>query len=234
VSREAPITATTSEPTITQHTFLGERRLKMSYEEYLAWPEEGVQAEWVDGEMIIFMPPITIHQKIAGFLYKLISLYAELLNLGVTISAPFEMRIHSEGNAREPDIVFIATEHIDRLTDKRLDGPADLAIEVISDESVARDRSDKFYEYQEGGVREYWIIDPRPGKERVDCYRLTPEGRFQAVLPDTDGRYQASVLPGFWFHPNWLRQDMLPNPLFALAEIAPEALRASLAEKIGL
>jgi Uma2 family endonuclease len=120
------------------------------------------------------------------------------------------------------------------LTDKRLDGPADLAIEVISDESVARDRSDKFYEYQEGGVREYWIIDPRPGKERVDCYWLTPERRFQAVLPDGDGRYHANVLAGFWFQSDWLRQEILPNPLLALAEIAPQALRDSLAEKLGL
>jgi Uma2 family endonuclease len=212
----------------------GEQRIKMSYEEYLAWPAESRQTEWVDGEMIIFMPPVTIHQKIADFLLQLLALYTKLSEQGIVISAPFEMLLHPDGKSREPDIVFIAAEHLDRLTDKRLDGPADLAIEVISDESVGRDRGDKFYEYQASGVREYWIIDPRPGKERVDCYRLMPEGRYQAILPDADGRYQATVLAGFWFHPDWLQQEPLPNPLLTLAEIAPQAMRAALADKLGL
>ena len=99
---------------------------------------------------------------------------------------------------------------------------------------MARDRSNKFYEYQEGGVREYWIIDPRPGKERVDCYWLTPEGRYQAILPDADGKYHASTIPGFWFHPSWFQQVPLPNPLLILADIAPQAMRAALADKLGL
>jgi Uma2 family endonuclease len=207
----------------------GERRLKMSYEEYLAWPEEeGRLTEWADGEMIIYMPPFPLHQKIADFLYKLISLYAELLKLGIAISAPLEMRIRPGGSSREPDVLFIAHEHLDRLTDKRVDGPADLVIEVISDESVHRDRTDKFYEYQEGGVREYWIIDPREGKQRVDCYWLTPQGRYQAILPDEDGRYYAHTLPGFWFDPNWLWQEPLPDTLTTLAAIAPNALREAL------
>jgi Uma2 family endonuclease len=144
------------------------------------------------------------------------------------------MLIHPDSRPREPDLVFIAAENLGRLTDKRLNGPADLAIEVLSDESVGRDRDDKFYEYQDGGVREYWIIDPRPGKERVDCYWLTPEGRYQAILPDATGRYHARVLPDFWFHPDWLRQEPLPNPLLVLAEIAPQAMRAALADKLGL
>lgn len=210
-------------------TAVGEQRLKMSYEEYQARPEEeGRLTEWVDGEMIIFMPPFPLHQKIAAFLYKLISLYTEILKLGITIPAPLEMRIRTGGNSREPDVLFIAKEHLDRLTDKRVDGPADLVIEVISDESVHRDRTDKFYEYQEGGVREYWIIDPRPGKQRVDVYWLNSQGQFQPTPPDDAGRYHATVLPGFWFHPNWLWQEPLPDTLTTLAAIAPNALREAL------
>ena len=57
------MTATTNEPTIS-----GERRIKMSYEDFLAWPEQGIQAEWVDGEMIIFMPPKNLHQATVDFI----------------------------------------------------------------------------------------------------------------------------------------------------------------------
>ncbi|MEW6281474.1 MAG: hypothetical protein AB1758_22885 [Candidatus Eremiobacterota bacterium] len=39
---------------------------------------------------------------------------------------------------------------------------------MISDDSVGRDRGDKFYEYEEGGGQEFWLIDPRPGRERIE------------------------------------------------------------------
>jgi Uma2 family endonuclease len=219
---------------ITEQPIIGEQRIKMSYEEYLAWPDQGNLTEWVDGELVILMPPKDLHQAMVGFIYRLIAQFVDLLKLGAVRVAPLEMRVHPAANAREPDVLFIAGQHIERLMAERLAGPADLAIEVISDESIHRDRVDKFYEYQEGGVREYWIIDPRPGKERVDGYWLTPQGRYQAILPDDDGRYHSTVLPDFWFHPDWLWQEPKPDPLLMLAEIAPQALRSALAGKLGL
>lgn len=202
-----------------------EQHLTMSYEEFLAWSSEDTHAEWVEGEVIVFVPPKTIHQQIVGFLHNLLSLYANLFQLGVVLTDPFEMRIRDGKSSREPDLLFIAQEHLERLTPEHLEGPADLVIEIVSDESVARDRTDKFYEYQEAGVREYWIIDPRPGTVRVDFYHLTTAGQFQATLPDNEGRYYAAVLPDFWFRPDWLQQEPLPDPLTTLAEIAPQALR---------
>ncbi len=68
---------------------------------------------------------------------------------------------------------------------------------------------------------EYWIIDPRPGRQRVDFYRLTAQGKYQAVLPDADGRYHAAALSGFWLDPAWLWQEPLPDPLDLLSGIAP-------------
>lgn len=205
-----------------------ERRLAMSYDEFLAWADDGIQAEWVDGEVIVFMPPTILHQQIAGFLHNLLSLYIRFLDLGVILPAPCEMRAAPGGPAREPDLLFVAREHLDRLTPQCLAGPADLVVEIVSDSSAARDRADKFYEYQEAGVREYWIIDPRPGKERVDFYHVTAAGKYLATLPDADGRYHAVVLPGFWLHPDWLWQEPLPNALPLLATIAPQALRDAL------
>jgi Uma2 family endonuclease len=196
----------------------------MSYAEFLAWADEDTHAEWVDGEVIVFMPPKTIHQQVAGFLTSLLTLYAQLFNLGAVLAAPFEMRINS-GSSREPDLLFVGTANMQRLTTERLEGPADLVIELISDSSVARDRDDKFYEYQDAGVSEYWIIDPRPGKERVDFYQLTAAGKYQAALPDETGRYFSTALAGFWLRPEWLWQAPLPNALRALADIAPQAMR---------
>lgn len=46
-------------------------RLRMSYEQFLQWANEDVHAEWVDGEVIVFMPPNSRHQGLVGFLTTL-------------------------------------------------------------------------------------------------------------------------------------------------------------------
>jgi Uma2 family endonuclease len=205
-----------------------EQYARMSYDDFLASVDEDVHAEWFDGQVVVFMPPTTIHQEVVGFLHILLGLYVRLFDLGRLLVAPFEMRADPGGAAREPDLLFVAQAHLEYLTPDRLDGAADLVIEVISDSSVVRDRVDKFYEYQAAGVREYWLIDPRAGKERVDLYWLTPEGRYQAIVPDAEGRYYSVVLDGFWFRPEWLLQEPRPDPLHVLAEMTPQALRAVL------
>jgi Uma2 family endonuclease len=191
----------------------------MSYEEYLVWAGEDVHAEWVNGEVIVQMPPKRPHQRVVAFLVQLMGLFIRLSQLGELLPAPFEMRATPDGPAREPDLLFVAREHLDRLTDERLSGPADLVVEVISDDSVARDRADKFYEYQEAGVSEYWILDSRPGRERVDFYVLDDRGRYRPVPPDADGRYHATLLPGFWLQVDWVLAAEPPDALAALAQV---------------
>lgn len=204
-----------------------EQRLVMTYDEFLEWAAD-IHAEWVNGEVIVFMSPNDKHRAIIGLLYKLMSIFAELFDLGGVRFAPFEMRAIPDGPAREPHLLFISREHLDRLTPQRLAGPADFVVEVVSESSASRDRTDKFFEYQEAGIPEYWLIDSRAGKERVDGYRLMADGKYLAILPDERGRYHSTVLPGFWFDPAWLWQEPLPHALPLLAAIAPQALRAAL------
>jgi Uma2 family endonuclease len=193
--------------------------LRMSYEEFLAWADEDIHAEWVNGEVIVQLPPKEPHQRVVAFLMSLMTLFIELFKLGRLLPAPFEMRAVPGGSAREPDLIFVAREHLDRLSPERLSGPADLVVEVISDDSVARDRADKFYEYQAAGVSEYWILDSRPGRERADFYVLDEKGRYRPVPPAPDGRYDSSVLPGFWLHLDWLTSAEPPAVLTALAQV---------------
>lgn len=203
-----------------------EERLSMSYEDFLVWSNETQRSEWVNGEVIVFMPPRMIHQRLSSFIDRLLADYVEHFELGIVLPAPFEMKL--ENSSREPDLLFVAAENQERLTAERLNGPADLVVEIISDSSVARDRAEKFYEYQAAGIREYWIIDPRPEVARSDFYHLTSQGQYQAALPDETGRYHSAILPNFWLRPSWFESDPLPNPLVCLAEIAPQLLRDAL------
>ncbi len=195
-----------------------EKRIPMAYPEFLAWGEDTTHAEWVDGEVIVFMPPKIQHQFVLAFLHKLLGIYADFLSLGAVLAAPAEMRVYSDGRSREPDLFFVATENSHRLEENRLVGPADLIVEVISTESVARDRTEKFYEYQEAGVREYWLIDPRPGRERADFWVLDEKGQYQPV-PLKNGVYRSTLLPGFWLRADWLAQNPLPDSMACFAEI---------------
>ncbi len=202
--------------------------LPMSYAEYMAWDYEGGLAEWIDGKVIMHMPVTRSHQRVVDFLNRLLGLFVQVFGLGVVHSAPFAMRALKDGSVREPDLLFVAAEHLQRLTEKDVSGPADLVVEVISDDSVSRDRDEKFQEYQAGGVREYWIIDPRPNRLRADFYILDAKGRYQPVPLGTDDIYRAAVLPGFWLKTDWLWQEN-PDTLAALAEIVgPERLITAL------
>ena len=199
-----------------------EQRLRMSYEEFLAFGEDTTHAEWVDGEVIVFMPPTRLHQTVQGLLFTLLRIYAEEFDLGTVLQAPFEVRLPR--SAREPDILFVARRHLDRLSEARLTGPPDLAIEVISPDSVTRDRREKLAEYATVGIPEYWLFDARPGRHRHTFYRRTDRGTYAAVPLDDQGRYHALTLPGFWLRPAWLWQVPQPNALACLLEIAPDIL----------
>jgi Uma2 family endonuclease len=90
-------------------------------------------------------------------------------------------------------------------------------VEVISPESIGRDRGEKFYEYERGKVPEYWLLDPLT--QRAEFYQLNA-GQYRMVPVDTQGVYRSSVLPGFWLKVSWLWQNPLPHPLQILGEIA--------------
>ena len=197
-------------------------RVKMSYEDYLQWAPENRVTEWVEGEVIIHMPPKLEHQSILEFVFRLITGYVELHKLGVTRIAPFAVKLWPDGPSREPDMFFLKAEKKDRLQSKQLDGPPDLIVEVISPDSVHRDRDDKFHEYAEAGVPEYWIIDSRPGRQRADFYQLAESGHYQLAATEDDERVESKSLPGFWLNPVWFWQEPQPGVIGLLFNMSAE------------
>jgi Uma2 family endonuclease len=189
------------------------RRIKMSYEEFLAWAGEDTLAEWVNGEAVMTSPASRQHQAIAGFLTSVLRTFVEQRELGVIVSAPFQMKLD---HGREPDLLFVASEHLDRLKETHLDGPADLVVEIVSPDSVGRDRGDKFYEYARGGVPEYWLIDPQA--RWAEFNRLEGE-HYRPAFSGDQGEYHSLALPGLWLRVEWLWQEPLPRVLDVLREL---------------
>jgi Uma2 family endonuclease len=187
---------------------------KMTYEEFLAWADEDTLAEWVDGEVVMYSPASRRHQEISLFLGQVIGLHVEHSGAGRILMPPFQMKLAQSG--REPDLLFVAQEHLERLKETHLDGPADLVVEIISPESAGRDRGEKFYEYARGGVPEYWLIDPQT--EWAEFYRLE-EGHYRLAFSGKEGEYHTLALPDFKLRVEWLWQEPLPSPIRTLAEI---------------
>lgn len=182
----------------------------ISYEDWRTSADESTMSEWVDGEVIVFMPPKQAHFRLTIFLASLMFWLASTRNLGQVLHAPVEMRLPR--SAREPDVMFLSKERLDLLDGLRVNGPADLVIEVISEDSVRRDRIAKFAEYQAAGVGEYWILDPREGRMAAEAWLLDETGRYQPLPPDGQGRIASAAMPGFVFDPVWMSEEWLADP----------------------
>jgi Uma2 family endonuclease len=189
---------------------------RMTYEEFLDWADEDTRAEWVDGEVIVMSPASLSHQQILSFLAALLQHFAEANELGLVLFAPFQMRLRARPSGREPDVIFIASDRLDKLQNVYLDGPADVAVEIISPDSRARDRGDKYYEYEQAGVREYWLIDP--ARKQAEFYRLGSNGIYSAVMMGDDGIFHSDAIEGLWLKVDWLWQDPLPTLMSVLKE----------------
>ena len=188
----------------------------LTYEEFLA-EADGRHAEWVDGEVHAMSPASLRHQDIAGYLYQLMHNFARRERLGKVYQPPVQMRTGPGLAGREPDVIFVAEARRHLLEKAHINGPADVVVEVISPESRLRDRGEKYAEYEAGGVREYWILDPE--EERADFFQLDDEGRYQRAQPDDAGVYHSRELEGFWLEVKDLWQDPLPDVIDRLGDL---------------
>jgi Uma2 family endonuclease len=191
----------------------------VTFEQFLAGIDEDTRAEWVDGEIVPMSPASAEHQRLVVFLVRLIGQYVVTHRLGVVFVAPFIMRLATRPSGREPDLLFVAQERVDRIQATHLDGPADLVVEIVSPESDERDRGAKFLEYEAGGVAEYWLLDPT--RREAYYYQRGPDERYHLQEVDSAGRYCSAALSGFQLRPARLWEQPLPAVNEVLAEMLP-------------
>jgi Uma2 family endonuclease len=173
--------------------------------------------EWVEG-VVIKMSGSLKHNDLNDYLRELLRIYFALRVIGRVISQPFMMRLPAFPNRRrEPDLMVVLKTNPNEIKATYLDGPADICIEIVSEESVERDHGDKFREYEQGGVPEYWIVDPLHHESRF--YRLNGEGSYVRQTEDADGNYHTPLLPGLALHVSTLWRDDLPNTMETLASV---------------
>lgn len=190
-----------------------------TFEEFLS-AFDGYHAEWMpNGHVEIHrMGTSATHIILIQWLVRLLGDYLNFEQSGQVFSESLVQRLSPDLPAREPDIVVVLNENLNRIQSTYLDGAADIVIQVVSPESIERDYGTKFREYEQGGVREYWLIDP----ERLiaDVYELSENGRYRRRPLDSEGRITSGLLSKFALSPALCWTAPKPDPLTTLKLVA--------------
>lgn len=153
---------------------LQDRSVRLTYDDYLLLPEDGLRHEIVDGEHYVTAAPYLRHQVVSRRLTSILTTWVEAQGLGEVFAAPTDI-VLSLHDVVQPDLVFVAKERLHILTERNIQGAPDLIVEILSDSTRRMDEGVKLAAYERFGVREYWIADP--SRQTVKVHRLE-EGRF--------------------------------------------------------
>jgi Uma2 family endonuclease len=180
--------------------------LRMGYEEFLGLGCD-VHGDWIDGQVVLAGSETDVHSNVLGFLSALMLGY-EQEKAGGESMMRFQMRPRPDLPSREVDLLYLAPDHVGRIQEYTVEGPADLVIEIVSDATRERDRA-KVAEFERGGIREYWLIDPV--REETEVYRMDGSGRYALVDPGTPPVLRSEVVPGLWFRAEWFWPETMPR-----------------------
>lgn len=153
-------------------------RRKLTYGDYLLFPEDGLRHEILDGEHYVTSAPSLWHQTASANLTYFFVGFLRRNPLGRLFHAPCEV-VLSEHDIVQPDLLFISRERLAILTEKNVQGAPDLVIEILSDNTSRRDKTLKRDIYERSGVLEYWLVDPQ--RQMVRVLRISDAG-FDAAL----------------------------------------------------
>jgi Uma2 family endonuclease len=160
--------------------------------DYLALPGNRL-VELSDGNVEVLPMPTEFHQMIVLFLYEMLAGWVRAQDAGKLLLAPFRVRLWP-GKMREPDLMFMLKANDHRRNNEFWEG-ADLVMEVVSDDDRRRDLEVKRFEYAQGKIPEYWIVDPRDLK--ITVLKLGQERYEEHGVFGTGEKAASALLEGF-------------------------------------
>ncbi len=171
---------------------------KMTYQEFrqLEFDEnDPFLYELIKGELVKKSAPSPEHQEISGLLYNKIFTHVSEKKLGKVLYAPIDVFL-DEFSVPQPDLVFVRQERL-HIIDKKegILGVPDLVVEIMSPNSVKRDRFDKKELYEQFAVPEYWIVDPQ--NATIEVYRLQNQRYALASFAAQTGAIHSEALSGW-------------------------------------
>lgn len=168
---------------------------RLTYDDYLLFPEDGLRHEILDGEHYVSASPFVRHQRISGRIYRPLSSWVEKRGLGEVFYASVDV-VLSPHDIVVPDLFYISKERSGIITEKNIQGAPDLIAEIISPGTRLRDEGIKLQSYSACGVEEYWMVYPDRQTARI-CRRKGGHLRLAAELSAAAGDVLTTpLLPG--------------------------------------
>ncbi|MEO8678964.1 MAG: Uma2 family endonuclease [Vicinamibacterales bacterium] len=149
---------------------------KLTYDDFLLFPDDGQRHELIDGEHYVTPSPNTRHQDLS---VRLILALGNHLAGGRLFHAPYDC-VFTDFDVVEPDLLWIADDQLGIITEKHVRGVPALVVEILSPSTRRVDERIKRNLYDRVGVREYWVIDGVGN--RIGVHRRGAEGRLSTSL----------------------------------------------------
>jgi len=169
--------------------------LKLTYDDFVLFPDDGKRHELIDGEHYVTASPNMRHQQISMNLTLMIGSWLEAHPQGRLFYAPFDV-VFSKFDVVEPDVLYVSNERSNVLTAPNVQGAPDLVIEIGSPSTRQRDETIKRRLYERSNVVEYWIVDP--DIEVVRVYRRSGDSfaRPSELSREADDVLTTDLMPG--------------------------------------
>ena len=141
--------------------------VKLTYDDFLLFPDDGMRHELIDGEHYVSPSPNIRHQGISGSLHLLVGGWLEAHPIGRPFYAPLDV-IFSRFDVVEPDLLYLsAARAAEALRGDFVHVVPELVVEILSKGTRKRDETIKRQLYERAGVTEYWLVDPKADVIRV-------------------------------------------------------------------
>lgn len=152
-----------------------EKKKTYTFEDYERLPE-GAPYQLIGGELVMVPSPIPYHQDILRILGLKLAAFAEEKRFGKIYFAPIDVYF-SDTDIYQPDIIFISRDRFNIIGEKKIEGPPDLVIEILSPATAYYDLRIKKEMYERSGVKEYWIVDPM--QKTIEVF-VNKNGKFES------------------------------------------------------
>jgi len=167
--------------------------VKFTVDDLDNFPEDGKRREIVEGELYVSLSPSRHHQRILRRLTFGVESYLQQNPIGEIFFAPFDVRF-SLNDGVQPDLIYVANERAERVTDRGVYGSPDWVVEILSPSNRDYDLQTKRRMYQKYAVQLYWVIDP--ADQCVYAWNLSGEEPAKHAQDET---VEVLLLPGLRF-----------------------------------
>ena len=170
-----------------------EENARYTYADYLEW-EGPERYQLINGEVFMMASPSVTHQALVMELSTQFNVFLRGKPCRV-FAAPLDVRLfpkddNSDNTVVQPDLLVVCDKG---KLGRAVNGPPDLAIEIVSPSNSQKELFLKFQYYLEAGVREYWVIFPEEKRVQVHVYE---NGRYLSTAYKEKATVSVTVLPG--------------------------------------